>query len=514
VHPKSHVSMEFRRCKTQLSGGCRVNSKRVSFLLLWGVMVCESGTAPAHAQAQVGQQSSGIGVPENGSVVGDTSALAHEAQDWLVGLIKINTTNPPGNEQAAAKYIADILTKEGITPELLDVTPGRSAVVARLRSAVVADPSRALLLVGHMDVVGVDRTKWTVDPFGGVIKDGYLYGRGSLDDKSMLVANLAAFIAIKRWNVHINRDVIFLATTDEEQFGDASLKILMAKYWDKFAAGFALNEGGRVLLKNGKVQYIGVQVAEKVSVNIAVTATGKSGHASRPTKDNAVVHLATAVERIGNYNAPVHLTSIVRRYFEGLAGLEDDDTSKWIRVIDAPDRGEHAQRVLSDMNPAWNSMMRDTIAPTILQAGVRANVIPSEAKAVLNVRLLPGDTIDVLVNEMNKLVNDPQVKLQVMTDGGLAAPNSSMENDFYNLITKVSAKEYGGAPVLPYLSTGATDSAQLRLHNVQAYGLMPFAITEEDEARMHGDDERLPLASFAKGIDLITRIAAEFSVTR
>jgi len=468
-----------------------------------------SWTPPAEAQ-----QSPGMGIPDNGAPVGDTSGLAREAQNWVVDLIRINTTNPPGNEQAAAKYIADVLAKEGITAELLDVAPGRSAVVARLRSAVVADPSRALLLVAHMDVVGVDKSKWTVDPFGGVIKDGYLWGRGSLDDKGMLVANLAAFIALKRGNVHINRDVIFLATTDEEQFGDASLKMLIAKYWDKFAAGYALNEGGRVMMKNGKVQYIGVQVAEKVSVNIAVTATGKSGHASRPAKDNAVVHLAAAVDKIGNYTAPPHLTSIVRRYFEGLSAIEDDETAKWIRVIDSPDRGEHAQRVLSDMNPGWNSMIRDTIAPTMLQAGVRVNVIPSEAKAMLNVRLLPGDTIDVLVSELNKLVNDPQVKLQVLPDGGLAAPNSSMESEFYSLITRVCAREYGGAPVLPYLSTGATDSAQLRLHNVQAYGLMPFAITEQDEARVHGDDERLPMASFAKGIDLMTRITAEFSVTR
>ena len=489
-----------------------VSWKRVSFLVLG--MAGLGAFGAASVRAQVGQQSPGMGIPDSGQVVGDTSALARESQNWLVDLIKINTTNPPGNEQAAAKYIADILTKEGMTPELLDVAPGRSAVVARLRSSAVADPSRALLLVAHMDVVGVDKSKWTVDPFGGVIKDGYLYGRGSLDDKSMLVANLAAFIAIKRGNVRINRDVVFLATADEEQFGDASLKILIAKYWDKFAAGFALNEGGRVMLKDGKVQYVGVQVAEKVSVNLSVTATGKAGHASRPTKDNPVVHLAAAIEKLGNYTAPVHLTSIVRRYFEGLAGVEDADTAKWIRVLDAPDRGEHAQRVLSDMNPAWNAMMRDTVTPTVLQAGVRANVIPSEAKAVVNVRLLPGDTIDVLLNELNKLVNDPQVKLQVLPDGGLAAPNSSMENDFYNLIVRVSAKEFGGVPVLPYLSTGSTDSAQLRLHNVQAYGMMPFAITEEDEARMHGDDERLPLASWAKGVDLMTRIVAEFSVTR
>ena len=159
-------------------------------------------------------------------------------------------------------------------------------------------------------------------------------------------------------------------------------------------------------------------------------------------------------------------------------------------------------------------MMRDTIAPTMLQAGVRANVIPTEARAVLNVRLLPGDTIDVLLNDLNKLVNDPMVKLEVLPDAGLAAPTSSMETEFYELITRVSAKEFDGAPVLPFLSPGATDSAQLRLHNVQAYGLRPFPLTEEDDARVHGDNERLPLASFAKGVDLMTRIVAEFSITR
>jgi carboxypeptidase PM20D1 len=197
-----------------------------------------------------------------------------------------------------------------------------------------------------------------------------------------------------------------------------------------------------------------------------------------------------------------------------LSGIENDETAKWLRVIDTPDRGEHAQRVISEMNPMWNSMMRDTIAPTMLQAGVRANVIPSEAKAVLNVRLIPGDTIDVLVNDLKKLVNDPAVKLEVLPDGGLAAPDSSMETPLYALMTKLCATEFGGAPVLPFLSTGATDSAQLRLHNVQAYGLRPMPFTEEDDARVHGDNERLPLESFAKGVDLMTRIVVEFAVAR
>ena len=464
--------------------------------------------------AQVAQKAPALGIPQAPPLVSDTTALALEAQNWLVNLIKINTTNPPGNEQAAAKYIAGVLAKEGINAEILDLTPGRSAIVARLRSSAVADPSKALLLVAHMDVVGVDRSKWSVDPYGGMVKDNYIWGRGSIDDKSMLAANLAAFVALKRGGVHLNRDVIFLGTADEEQFGDASLKMVVAKYWDKIAAGYAINEGGQVVLKNGKVEYVAVQVSEKVSVDVNLTASGKGGHSSTPTKDNPVVHIAAAVGKIGNYTAPVHLTSIVRRYFETLAPLEDEETSKWMRVVDTPDRGEHAQRFLSDANPMWNSMMRDTVAPTMLQAGIRPNVIPSEAHATLNIRLIPGDTIDLVVNDLKKLVNDPEIKWDIRPDGGFAAPNSSLDNEFFALITKVSAQEFGGVPVLPFMSTGATDSAQLRLHNVQAYGLRPMPLTEEDQRRVHGDEERLPVASFAKGVDCITRIVAEFSVNK
>ena len=207
--------------------------------------------------------------------------------------------------------------------------------------------------------------------------------------------------------------MIFLATDDEEGHGETSIRNLIAKYWDKIAAKYAINEGGNVYVKNGKVQYVAVQASEKVSMNVIVTAKGTGGHASIPLKDNAVTHLAAALEKIGNYNAPVHFTTIVRRYFEGIAPLQDDEIGKWIRSLDTPDRGEHASRVISDTNPMWNAMLRDTISPTMLTAGVRANVIPSEAKATLNVRLLPGNTITALLGELNKLVNDPQVKLEV-----------------------------------------------------------------------------------------------------
>jgi len=452
-------------------------------------------------------------IAQSGAPALDTSALSREATGWLTSLIKINTTNPPGNEEEAAKYIGGILAKEGIKAELLPLTPGRSALVARLNSSGFADPSKAVLLVAHMDVVGVERARWTVDPFGAIPKDGYIYGRGAVDDKGMLAANLAAFIALKRANARLNRDVIFLATASEEGGGDASIRMVIAKYWDKIAAKYSINEGGNVFVKNGKVQYVAVQASEKVAVNVTVRARGTSGHASIPLKDNAVTHLSSAVEKIGNYTTPVHFTTIVRRYFEGIAPLQDDEIGKWIRSLDTGDRGEHAARVIADANPLWNAMMRDTISATMLSAGVRANVIPSEATAVLNIRLLPGNTITALLAELNKLVNDPQVKLEVQPDAGLAAPDSSLESEFYAAIVKASAEEFGGAPVLPFQSTWATDSAQLRLHNVQAYGLVPFPLSEEDIKRMHGDDERIPAAGFAKGVSLLVRLTNEFAVS-
>ena len=464
--------------------------------------------------AQVAPERPGIpaGSPVSPPPRWDTSAIAKEAQGWLADLIKINTSNPPGNEQIAAMYIMGILAKEGIKAEILDMAPGRSAVVARLRSSAVAQPSRALLLVAHLDTVPVEKSRWSVDPFGAVVKDGYLYGRGAIDDKGMVAANLAVFISLKRSMVRLNRDVIFLATDDEETSGEASIRMLIAKHWEKIAAGFAINEGGNVFIKNGKVQYAGVQADEKVAANIAVIARGTSGHASQPTKDNAVVHLAAAVAKIGTYSAPVHLTSIVRRYFEGLAALEDDDIGKWMRSMETSDRGEHAQRVISDASPLWNAMLRDTIAPTVLTAGVANNVIPAEARANLNVRLLPGDSISTVVNDLNKLVNDPLVRLEVQPNAGLTAPSSSLESEFYGVISKVVSREFGGAPTLPFQSTWLTDSAQLRLHQVQALGLVPFPLTQDDLKRMHGDDERIPVAAFDKGVDVLAKIVNEFAV--
>jgi acetylornithine deacetylase/succinyl-diaminopimelate desuccinylase-like protein len=444
----------------------------------------------------------------------DLSQVESDAIGWLQGLIRINTTNPPGNELAAAKYIAGILDKEGIPSEIFQSAPGRGFLVARLSSSALPNPSRALLLMGHLDVVGVDKTKWTVDPFGGVIQGNYIYGRGAFDDKGMTAANLAVLVALKRANARLDRDVIFLAEGDEEAGGEYGMKFAVEQHWDKIACGFAINEGGRIAEQDGKVQYVAVQVSEKVAMNVDVIATGTSGHASMPRPDNPVVHLAAAVAKIGAYETPVQFNSVTRAYFEGIASTEDDETAKWLRALESPDRGEHAARWVSSADLSWNAMLRDTISPTMLNAGVRANVIPAEARAVLNIRLLPGDMIDALVGKLEKLVNDPAIRFEVEPSASEATPSSSVSSDLYNSIGLAAATEFSGAPAVPYMSTGATDSMYLRLRGVQAYGVLPFPLTEGDYARMHGDDERLPVDAFRKGVEFLYSAVSNFAVAK
>ena len=440
----------------------------------------------------------------------DQLQLTAEAQTWLTDLIRINTTNPPGNEMEAAKYIQNVLQKENIPAEVLEMKPGRGIVIARLQAGPLPDSSKALLLVAHLDVVGVDRAKWSVDPFAATQKDGYIYGRGAIDDKGMVAANLAAFIGLKRSGTRLTRDVIFLADDDEEQGGDASIKAVIDRYWDKIACGFALNEGGNVVMQNGKVQYVGIQTSEKVAYNVTMTATGTSGHASVPQKDNAVVHLAAAVQKVGTLETPMHLLTMTRRYFEQLAPVEDDDIAKWIRALDSSDRADLAALRLAQMNPVWNSMLRDTIAPTELTAGVRTNVVPPQASANLNIRLLPGNSIQDVIAEMQKAVNDPQIKFTVEPDAGPSAPSSSITTELYQTIERLAPKQFPGAVVVPYLSTWYTDSSYLRVHNVQAYGLVPFPLSEADILRMHGDDERIPIESFRTGVDFLYKAVHEF----
>jgi acetylornithine deacetylase/succinyl-diaminopimelate desuccinylase-like protein len=472
-------------------------------LLMFSAVTCAAQGYPHNVPTEA---------PQAGNL--DLPRLESEAILWLQGLLRINTTNPPGNELAAVKYLANILQREGINSEVYETAPGRGVLIARMSATAMPNPSRALLLLGHLDVVGVDASKWTVDPFGGIIKDNYLYGRGAIDDKGMTIANVATMIALKRSNARLDRDVILLAESDEEAGGQFGMRVVVDKYWDQVAAGFAINEGGRVTVKDGKVQYVGIQVAEKVSRNLDLIATGTSGHSAIPRPDNPVTHLAAAIEKIGGYQTPVQFNSITSAYFEGLSKIVDEDTGKWMRALDEPDRAEHAARYISNANPVWSAMLRDTIVPTVLQAGIRPSVIPGEARGIVNIRLLPGNLVEPLVTKLEQTVNDPEVRFEVEPDLGPAAPSSSTSSDLYNTIARIAGQQFPGVAVLPYMSTGTTDSAWLRLRSVQAYGLNPFPLTEEDALRMHGNDERISLDSFRKGVEFLYAVVTDFVVAK
>lgn len=440
--------------------------------------------------------------------------LPAEAQTWLADLIRIDTTNPPGNELAAANYIADVLRREDINPTVLELAPGRGAVVARLQAGPLPDSSRALLLLSHLDVVGVDPSKWTVDAFSGAMKDGSLYGRGAIDGKGMVAANLAAFVGLKRAGTRLTRDVIFLADAAEEQTSPAGIRALIDNHWDKIACAFALSEGGRVLLQDGKTQYVGVQVSAKVPYSVTVTAKGIAGDGSVPRPENALVRLAAAIEKIAAYEPPAQLTTLTRRYFERLETIEDDDTARSMRALEAPQRLELAAGRLSNQSPVWSAMLHDSVTPTELRAGIRPSVVPSEAQATLNIRLLPGNSIDPLIAHLQEAVNDPQIRFTVAPGRGIAAPASSTESELFQTIERLAPQHFPGAIAVPLLSTAATDSSELRLRNVQALGLLPFPLTEADELRAHGDDERLPLASFHTGVEFLYRIVYEFTAAQ
>lgn len=440
----------------------------------------------------------------------DFGKLDSDALGWLQGLIRIDTTNPPGNELVAAKYLAGILQKEGIPAEVEQSAPNRGILIARLSAGPFPNPSTALLLLGHLDVAPVDKSKWTVDPFGGEVQNGYLYGAGAIDDKSMVIANLAVLVALKRANVSLNRDVIFLAEGDSERGGGAGMRFAVNNYWQKIAAGFAINEGGDVTLKNGKVQYVGVQAAEKVPATVTVTASGASGSAAVPSTDNALVSLAAALAKIAAYKTPFHLLPVTESYFEQLSSVEDPNIGKWMAALDSSVRGDLAREKVAAANPVWNAMLRDTIVPTMLQAGNSSREVPGEAQATLDVSLLPGDSVDSVIRSLKQAVNDPKISFRSTVSTGEAAPSSSLDSSLMKTIDQVTQEEFPNAPVIPEMSPEATDSAYLRLRSVQAYGLRPFPLTEADAARAGSSGERIPIDSFNKGIEYLYRIVSEF----
>src|SRR5215475_6877435 len=288
----------------------------------------------------------------------DFTAAQAEAVKFLGELVKIDTSNPPGNESRAAEYIKSVLAAQGIPAHIYESAPGRGNVVARLKGNGKKKP---LLLMGHLDVVGVERDKWTLDPFAAIIKDGYLYGRGSVDDKSMDAANLEVFLLLHRHKVPLDRDVILLAEAGEEGTTQFGIDFMVEKHWDEIACEFALNEGGGIPEENGKVQYVAVSTTQKVPRGFSLVAHGSSGHGSAPRVDNPIAHLAAAVDKVSVWQAPMRLNETTRRFFEQMAKIAPPERAKLYAHLE-----DHAtQQKLLETEPSYYSMLRTSLVPTI-----------------------------------------------------------------------------------------------------------------------------------------------------
>ncbi len=435
----------------------------------------------------------------------DWGAVRDETVRHLRRLIQLNTVNPPGNEITVARYLDSTLRAAGIETHLFEPSPGRAAFVARLKGTGAKQP---VLLMAHMDVVGVEPDQWTVDPFAAVEKDGYVYGRGAIDDKGMLAANLVTMLLLKRHVIDaggsLQRDVVLVANSDEEAGGEWGMGWLIANKPDLIRAEFALNEGGRTRVVNGRPLYLAVQNTEKVAHNVRVIARGPGGHASVPLPGNAISRLARAMAKIAAHEEPVRINPTTRVFFSELSAVWPNAAERRA-MADVASRDERriarGARVLSAI-PIYNAVLRNGISATLIDGGIRTNVIPTEATANLNIRTLPGQSIDSVVARLRRVVGDKQVSFEVDRDT-IDAPASSFRSPMFTAIADAVRSVDPKMTVVPYMSTGATDSARLRAWGVHTYGVLPFPLGQEDEERMHGNDERVPIASLLFGTKVI-----------
>ena len=420
----------------------------------------------------------------------DWKNLAAETTTHFDALLRIDTSNPPGNETAAAEYIKKVLEREGIAAKLLALEPQRANLVARIAGN---GSKRPILVMGHTDVVGVQRENWTVDPFAAVHKDGHIYGRGAVDDKDNLVGCLMLVLLLKRHNVKLDRDVIFLAESGEEGFAAAGIKHVIAKHWNEIDCEFALAEGGGGLMKDGKPHLVQVATTEKVGRGVRLVAHGTSGHGSIPRPDNAVVRLASAVAKIGTWSSPMRLNDTTVNYFDRLAAVSpSDEAARYKGLFDEAKRPE-IERYFAQHDFLHNSMIRTSIVPTIIKGGFRGNVIPSEAEANLDIRALPDEDEEKFVAQMRAVIDDPHVEIVKQGNWRQAAPASRLNTEMFRALETVQKRIYPEATTLPYLLTGATDMNPLRAEGVQAYGIGPLSEPGELAAGRgaHGNDERI-----------------------
>jgi acetylornithine deacetylase/succinyl-diaminopimelate desuccinylase-like protein len=431
-------------------------------------------------------QNSGPGIEARERYAGPWDQVQSETLEHFQALLRIDTTNPPGDETRVAEYLKKVLEREGISVDLLALDPKRANLVARIRGN---GSKRPILVMGHTDVVGVQREKWSVDPFAAVRKDGYIWGRGARDDKPSVTAGLMLMLLLKRQGVKLDRDVIFLAEAGEEGYHKEGIRHVIDKHWEKIDAEFALAEGGGGILKDGQVRYLSVATTEKYRWRIQLLARGRAGHASRPTPGSAVVKIANAVAKIGAWVPDMKLSETTRTYFERLADISPPEAAARYRAILDPAKRAEVEPYFAQNEPRHNSMIRTTLAATVIKAGFRDNIIPSEAEATIDIRALPEEDMVMFRKRLEEVIADPSIEIKPNL-GRDKAPASQLHTEMWAALEKTQKRFYPEATLLPMMLTGASDLSPLRAKGVQAYGIGPLVETDE-EGGAHADNERI-----------------------
>ncbi len=463
----------------------------------------------------------------------DLDREGDEAVRLLRELIRFDTVNPPppgspkpnAGETALLLYVKGLLAAEGIASEILEAAPGRGNLVARWRGTGAKPP---LLLMAHVDVVSFDASRWEVEPLSGAVRDGFVWGRGALDDKHDAAVFVQVLKVLARSKPSLSRDVVLMLNADEESSGTHGARWMVEKHWDKIACEFVLSEGGRAVLRDGKVVEYGIETAEKIYNDFRLWVRGRSGHSSVPTAPNAIYTLGRMLEKLERFRTPVRLTETAAA---GLAALADlPANAEWRDAMKKAAAGDPAAAEKLCEAPRFNALLRSTFVPTIVQGGIRQNVLPPEAEVNFNVRLLPGDRIDDLIRALMghlgiqkyEVVEGDAAAIDrwkregkdvdaavFLVDRGVDAPASSLQTEMYRTLGAVARKFSPGAVVAPRLSPGATDLRFFRLKGVQAYGIGSCPTGPEEENTLHDHNERVRVESVKTGVRFVLEAVLE-----
>ena len=370
--------------------------------------------------------------------------------------------------------------------------------------------------MGHTDVVGVQAENWSEDPFGGVRKDGYVWGRGSLDDKDNVTAGLIVMLLLNRLEVEMDRDVIFLAESGEEGTPEVGVTFMVENHWDKIAAEYAIAEGGSTEMRDGHVHSMGIETTEKVPRRATLVATGTAGHGSVPRIDNAVTMLAEAVAKLGRWDTPVRLNETTRAYFQRMAEISEGDAAFRYANVENPEYQQEISDYFRINDPYLYSNLRTSVVPTIFDAGFRRNVVPTKAEAMLDIRMLPDENVAAFYEQMAAIIDNPAIEIVPERIYRPVATPSGIDNEMFQVIEEVASRLYPQSTTVPFMSTGATDMAQLRAKGVDAYGIGPARTREEMNSRFgaHSDDERIAEESLQEMTRFLWEVVLQIGAAR